>query len=98
MKQKQRWIPVNLIDRAEDLARYIREGQEQGEFFRYPVNVKGSQLLVMALAIGLQKIAEDVGYPQDSGKGEKKPVRREGESESEGKDKDFLEKLMGGFR
>ena len=93
MKQKQRWIPVNLIKRAEDLARYIRKGQERGEFYQYPINLKSSQLLVMALAIGLKKIAEDVGYSWEHSEKEKekKPP------EEKRKDRDFLEKLMGGL-
>ncbi len=94
MKQKQRWIPVNLIKRAEELAEYIRKGQEKGEFYHYPINVKSSQLLVMAIAIGLKKIAEDVGYiSSDTGNKRKK---EEVSSDVSQEDRDFLEKLMGG--
>ncbi len=87
---------MNLIKRAEELAEYIRKGQERGEFYQYPINVKSSQLLVMAIAIGLKKIAEDVGYVSSGVRKDSKAEKSKNEEVSR-EDKDFLEKLMGGY-
>ena len=92
---RQRWIPINLIKKAEELALYIRQEQEKGRLYNYPVNLRGSQLLVMALNLGLQKIAEDVGYisAEPTQNTQKTPPR----TDREGKDREFIEKLMGGL-
>ena len=94
MRQKQRWIPTNLISRAEELAEFIRKAQEKGELYTYPVNPKGSQILVMALAIGLKTIAEDIGFSKSDIQGTEV---KESEPKQDNKGKDFLEKLMGGM-
>ena len=83
-----------LIRQADKMAEFIRKKQSEGEFFgyQYPVNLKGSHLIVMAVAIGLKKIAQDIGY-------EPKAEKDEGEvgrEETTKADRDFLEKLMGG--
>ncbi|HID66007.1 MAG TPA: hypothetical protein EYP32_03945 [Aquificaceae bacterium] len=76
------------------MAEFIRKKQSEGEFFgyQYPVNLKGSHLIVMAVAIGLKKIAQDIGYEpkKDEGEGEEKKTK------TTKADRDFLEKLMGG--
>jgi len=65
------------------MAEFIRKKQSEGEFFgyQYPVNLKGSHLIVMAVAVGPKKIAQDIGYEpkaeKDEGEvGGKKPPRQ----------------------
>jgi len=59
--RKQRWIPVTLIEMAERIALHIRKEQERGNLMNYPPNLTSAQVLNMALARGLAKMAEEVG-------------------------------------
>ena len=99
MKARQRWIPENLINMTQELARHIQEGQRRGEFFNYPINITPSQLLVMALAMGLKAIADDVGYSfstQEAQQSDNSGKEREPAVSQE--DRDFLENLAGGLK
>ena len=91
MRRKQKWIPLPLVQLAEDMAKHIRRKQEMGELYHFPPNVRGSQLLVMAVALGLRKIAEEVGYEIKERVEEEKSRRRLSDEE-----RSFLEKLLGG--
>ena len=91
MRRKQRWIPEKLIEMAEKIAEHIRKGQERGEFYQYPLGIRGSQLLIMALALGLREIAKEVGYSWD------RKEEAEEKKKISDRDREFLEKLTGGF-
>jgi len=67
MKSRQKWIPEHLIKRAEELAKYIRKEQQKGRLLFLPPNLNANQVLTIAIALGLQKLAEEVGLRGEEG-------------------------------
>jgi len=67
MKSRQKWIPEHLIKRAEELAKYIRKEQRKGRLLFLPPNLNANQVLTIAISIGLQKLAEEVGLRGEEG-------------------------------
>ena len=103
IERKQRWIPVPLIEFAEKIAEHIRKEQARGNLMDLPPNPSGAQILNMALAKGLVKMAQEIGIEQVKFEGqnheesEPKPEQQSVPPQENNRARDFLEKLMGGL-
>ena len=93
-KKKQVWVYESLIERAKKLTSLIHTKQEKGELYEYPLCLSSSELINMALAVGLKEIEEKVGeIEEDYRKEEKEEEMQKVKSE----DSEFVKKLLGGL-
>ena len=101
IERKQRWIPVPLIELAERIADHIRKEQSKGKLMDFPPNPSGAQVLNMALAKGLVRMAQEIGMTQaeieKQEKLEPEPEKQTTPPQENDRARDFLEKLMGGL-
>lgn len=92
MKSRQKRIPEHLIKRAEELAKYIRKEQQKGRLLFLPPNLNANQVLTIAISIGLQKLAEEVGLRVEEGINEERITEeRKPEEVRETKTEKFVE-------
>ena len=68
MRKKPKLIPEHIVKKAEELAMWIREEQQKGRCLMFPPNINTNHVLLIALNLGLQKLAEEIGYEREEEK------------------------------
>jgi len=90
-RKKQVWVYESLIERAKRITSLVHMKQERGELCEYPLGMSTTELINMALAVGLKKIEERVGSAEEDYREEERVEKTSKE------DSEFVKKLLGGL-